>query len=264
MKKSLLTILGLSANLFLIGCADEQARAQIADTNAKLAQIQQSIGPSNTANNPQITTLNKLEDLQSQIDQLNGNVDTLSHNQKAYQETQDQLHQSVEQQVQALQQAAGQSVTSPKVASAPMGEIKPLKKSSSATTSANKSNLNSALKKIKNRNFPAAIKELKTIVKTSPDPETAADAQYYLAVSYAANNQYTDAIATARKFVNDNPDNRFAPDALRTEYISQMQLGMKQSAAKSAALLNKNYPDSPANKKVQAAIKPANNNADTE
>ena len=64
--------------------------------------------------------------------------------------------------------------------------------------------------------------------------------------------------------MNDNPQNRFAPDALRTEYISQMQLGMKQSAAKSAALLNKNYPDSQANKKVQAGIKPASNSADAE
>ena len=251
MKKSLLTILGLSANLFLIGCADEQARAQIADTNAKLAQLQSSIG--NVQNNPQISTLNKLDDLQNQIDQINGNVDTLNHNQKNYQATQDQLNQSTEQQIQAIQQATGQKVTSVQVASAAIAEIKP----ASAPIAGRKNELNAAIKKLKARNFPAAIKDFKTIIKTSPNPDTVADAQYYLAVSYAANSQYTDAIATALKFVTDNPQNKFAPDALRTEYVSQMQLGMKQSAAKSAALLNKNYPDSEANKKIQASIKPA-------
>jgi len=250
MKKSLLTILGLSANLFLIGCADDQARAQIADTNAKLAQLQSTVG--NVNNNPQITTLNKLDELQSQIDQINGNVDTLDHNQKNYQATQEQLNQSMEQQIQSIGQATGQKVSSPQVASAAIVEIK----AASSPVTSNKNELSSALKKIKSHNFPAAIKELKSIIKTSTNSDTVADAQYYLAISYAANSQYTDAIATARKFVADYPQNRYAPDALRTQYVSQIQLGMKQSAAKCAALLKRDYPDSEANKKVQASIKP--------
>ncbi len=251
MKKSLLTILGLSANLFLIGCADDQARAQIADTNAKLAQLQASVGSANNNSNSQISTLNRLDELQSQIDQINGNVDTLDHNQKSYQATQDQINQNTEQQLQTLAQGTGQTINAPHIASAPMTEIKP----ASAPVSANKNELSSALKKMKNRNFPAAIKDLKNIIKTSTNSDSVANAQYYLAVSYAGNSQYTDAIATARKFVTDYPQNRYAPDALRTQYVSQMQLGMKQSAAKTARLLKQNYPDSEANQKIQASLK---------
>ena len=40
MNKGLLAVFILSANLFLFaGCADDQARAQIADLNLKIAQL---------------------------------------------------------------------------------------------------------------------------------------------------------------------------------------------------------------------------------
>ena len=66
MKKSLLAILGLSANLFLIGCADDQARQQIADTNQRLSQIQQNVGvlDNKVSNQKVLDLLNQINDLQ--------------------------------------------------------------------------------------------------------------------------------------------------------------------------------------------------------
>lgn len=260
-KKSLLIILlGLSANLFIIGCADDQARSQIADTNAKLAQLQSNVGviDNKVSNQKMIDILNKLDDLQSQIDQLNGQISTLNSNQKNHNATQDQLNQSMDQRLQDLERSGSKGSYS--VASAP-ASTKYSDNNNSTQSSANATGSNgdssskqlkSALRKIKSHNFPQAINELKNIISTSNNPEVVTSASYYLCISYAANGQYKDAITTGRKFANDYPDSANAPDALRTVYISQNQLNMKQSAAKTAKLIISKYPDSDAAQKIQA------------
>ena len=259
MYPRLLIILGLSANLCLIGCADDQARAQIADTNVKLTQLQSNVGvlDNKVSNQKLIDILNKLDNLQSQIDQLNGNVATVSNNQKNYQATQDQLYQSIEQQIQDLQRAVGQPVgAAKKSSSAPAAATSDDNNDNQAASDNNQ--LKSSLRKIKAHNFPAAIKELKSIINNSQDDDVVTSATYYLTVSYAANGQYKEAIELGRKFATNYPQNQNAPDALRTVYISQKQLGMKQSAAKTANFVVKNYPNSDAAKKIQAERK-ANN-----
>lgn len=265
MRSLLIILVGLSANLFIIGCADDQARSQIADTNAKLAQLQSNVGviDNKVSNQKMIDILNKLDDLQSQIDQLNGQISTLNSNQKNHNATQDQLNQSVDQRLQDLERGVGSknsysvnSAAASSPATARYGDDKNSGKSAntvadSAGDSGSKQ-LKSALRKIKSHNFPQAISDLKNIINTSNNPDVVTSASYYLCISYAANGQYKDAIAAGRKFANDYPDNANAPDALRTVYISQNQLNMKQSAAKTAKLIISKYPDSDAAKKIQA------------
>jgi len=246
MQKRLLTILGLSATFFLIGCADDQARQQIADTNARLNKIQDNVSVLGTkvSNQKLLDILNKLDDLQNQINELNGNVDTLKHNQQAYQSNQDQINQSLQQQIQGTSKAAPDSTATAATISA---------------TDANKTNddaesLKAALKKVKAQNYPDAIKDLKNIAKNADDQEVVANATYYLAVAYAANKQYKDSMVTARKFIKDNPEHNKVPDAMRTIYIDQLELGMKKSANQTATLLIKKYPKSDAAKKVQQTL----------
>ena len=249
MQKKCLLVVVLLANIFLLyGCADDAARSQIADTNARLDKLQGNVGviDSKVSDQKMIDILNKIANLQDQIDELNGKVSTLSNNQKTYQETQDQVNQSVQQQIDtsntARNQKAVSSETLPVAASS--------KKSSSNPVIAGSGDLNSALKNIKNHNFPQAIKDLKNVIATSDDKETVQKALYYLTVTYAANTEYKNAVITGHKFVNDYPDSENVPDALRTVYISQKQLGMVKSAAKTAATLKQKYPDSNAAKKI--------------
>ncbi|MCE3267788.1 MAG: hypothetical protein K0R49_40 [Burkholderiales bacterium] len=248
MQKRLLTAIALSATFFLIGCADDQARAQLASTNAQVAQLQETVGVLGTKVSTQklVDILNKLDELQNQINQLNGEVDTLKQNQQEYKKTGDALYQGVQQQVQALQGTSG--VQQGSDVSAP----KPSQDEAPAPDANN--DLKSALQKIKARNFPQAIKELNSIISASDDQATVASASYYLSVAYAANGQYKDSIATARKFIADNPNNSNIPDAIRTVYIAQIQLGMKKSAANTANILIKEYPKSDAAKKVKKAV----------
>ncbi len=262
-KKCLLMVsLLLSTNIFLFGCADDAARAQIADTNARLDKLQGNVGiiDNKVSDQKMIDVLNKLDSLQNQIDELNGSVSTISHDQKSYQATQDQLNQSIEQQIQGVGTATVAATSTRKVIASEPEANNVRDSASSPKVAATSGDLKSALKKIKNRNFPQAIKELKNIIAISQDPETVQNATYYLAVTYAANNQYKDAIGTGRKFAADFPNNPNAPDALRTVYISQKQLGMVKSASKTVLLINQKYPDSDAAKKITAEQKSSNSN----
>lgn len=236
-KKCLLMIvISLSANFFLYGCADDAARAQISDTNARLDKLQGNIGviDSKVSDQKMINVLNKLDSLQDQIDDLNGKVSTISNNQKTYQATQEQVNQSLQQQIESSGAPSSQKIASSEVVSSGGGD------------------LDSAIKKIKNHNFSQAIKELKNIINTSPDKDTVQKASYFLTVTYAANTQYKDAVITGHKYVNDYPDSENAPDVLRTVYISQKQLGMVKSAAKTAATIKQKYPNSDSAKKISA------------
>lgn len=171
MKKSLLTILGLSANLFLTGCADDQARQQIADTNQRLNQIQQNVGvlDNKVSNQKMLDLLNQVNDLQSQINQLNGRVTNLEQGQGNAQGDAGQQLQSLDLRVQALESAIGGG--SPAVvrgAKAPQSTMNP--------------QLQDAIKKIQANNIAPAITELQAII-ASGDKNSAASARYFLSVA---------------------------------------------------------------------------------
>ena len=246
-KRSLLTVIGLSASLFLIGCADDQARAQLADTNYRLAQLQKNVGLLDTKvdNQKLIDMINQLDSLQNQINQINGSMDALRHNVKESQSTQEQLNQSFDSRLQALE---GGNKTS-NVTSTP--NTKPVEASIPIN---NNSELQRALVTLKAKDFPKSITQLKNIVATNPDKSTSANAEYYLGIAYAANGQYKQSIAVASKFYQENPNNKNAPDAMRTIFICQNQMGNKEAAKTMATKLQKMYPKSTAAKKVQSEL----------
>ncbi len=257
LKRSLLTALVLSTNLLLAGCADDQARSQIADTNIKLSQLQDNMGTldKQVSNQKLLDILNRLDDLQSQINEINGNVSTLKHNQDNYHDNTDQLYQSIDQRLTTLEKAAG--VISKPQASGVVAAVAPVVTTQTPKTE-NSAELKTAIKKIKAHDLNGAIHDLRNIIKTSDSDLNKAKARYYLSVAYAANGQYKDALITARNFATDYPQSADVPDAMRVMYISQIQLGMKKSAAKTASSLQTKYPNSDANKKVQADLNQSN------
>ena len=183
MKKSLLAILGLSANLFLIGCADDQARQQIADTNQRLSQIQQNVGvlDNKVSNQKVLDLLNQINDLQTQINQLNGRVANLEQGQSSGQGDVGQQLQSLDLRVQSLESAVG--IT---------GSVKPYA-GALKSNNVNAQQLQDAIKKIQANDLNSAITELKQVM-AGTDKASAASARYFLSVAYVANNQYKEAI----------------------------------------------------------------------
>jgi TolA-binding protein len=271
MSKCLLAIVILSANLLLTGCADDQARAQLADTNTRLSLLEQNVGllGNKVSNQKGLDLLNKLDELQSQVDQLNGIVSTLKQNQQTYQTTQDQINRGLQDQIQPNVTGATPSVATT-AKSDEGGDSDTVDNADSISNNKNipqnvsqdkaktqdkakvdKDKLDAALKRLKAHDFNNAIKQFKSIIDTSKDVQVSSTASYYLAVAYVANKQYKNAIAVARKFVTANPDNSNAPDALRIVYISQTELGMTKAAANTANSLLKTYPNSDAAKKLQ-------------
>lgn len=273
MKKRLLTMLTLSANLFLFGCADNQARAQIADLNNRLSQMQDSLSSvdNKVSGQKSLDIVNKMSDIQDQIDQINGSVSTLSNNQKKFQNTQNQVNQSLQQQINGVSasstvsssagrsnnnkpQASAAAVVGAVDASAPVASDDNPKNASAPIGGDDKKNLKTAFNEIKAHNFKKAIADLKNIVANSNDQTTVGTATYYLAVAYAASGNYKNSIASAKKYIGANPDGHDVPNALRTIYISQSQLGLQKSALKTARVLIKKFPNSEAAEKVKAQI----------
>lgn len=258
MKKSLLTMLILSANLLTLGCADDQARAQIADLNNRLSQMQDSVSTVNSKLSGQKTldVVNKMGDMQDQIDQINGSISTLNSNQKKFQDTQNQVNQSLQQQITSV--SGGVAAGSAAVAdSSSKSQASGVSKDASAPVASSdddKKKLKDAFNDIKAHKFKQATSELKEIITSSDNPATVSTANYYLAVAYAASGQYKNSIVAARKYLEANPNGRDAANAMRTIYISESQLGLKKSAQKTANELIKKFPNSDAAKKVKAQI----------
>ncbi len=242
MKKSLLAILVLSANLFLIGCADDQARQQIADTNQRLSQIQQNVGvlDNKVSNQKVLDLLNQINDLQTQINQLNGRVANLEQSQTSGQGNIGQQLQSLDLRVQALESSVGTT---------PSHSVVPGK----AVVGDMNGQLQEAIKKIQANDINGAITQLRQIMVSS-DKTSSASARYYLSVAYVANSQYKEAISEANKFISANGTSKNVPDALRVIFIAQTQLGNNTAANTTAKKLIKNYPNSDAAKKVAKQI----------
>lgn len=251
MKIRLLTIVVLSANL-LTGCADDQARTQIADTQVKLSQLQNDVNLLSTksSNSGQLDLLNRLDDLQEQINQLNHSVDDLKHNFSTSQQTQDQINQGVQKQIgggsvlsvstNSKSNASGSVVAATAVAA---GVAR-----GSVASNIDDKNLNSAIVQIRQKNYNGAIKKLNSIVAKSSNTQVVTKAKYYLVVAYAASGQYKSAINAGNNFVKENPDDPHAGNALQVVYISQKSLGMNKLAQVTLDQIQQKYPSAIVNK----------------
>ncbi len=253
MKKSLLTISILSANLFLLGCADDQARQQIADTNQRLNQLQQSITVVNNklTNQKTLDLLNQIDNLQNQVNQLNGKIAEFEQNKATASGDTAQQLQSLDMRVAALEGGD----TSAKAVKSNAADMKPVP----IVANANLDNpnsaklLDSAIAKIKANKIPAAITDLKQVI-SSGDTASAKEAHYYLSIAYVADSKYSTAVDEANKFISLSPKSKNVPDAMRVIYIAQTQMGNTTEAKAIASKLLKSYPNSSAAQKVAKQI----------
>ena len=244
----------LSTTVCLYGCADNQARSQISDTNTRLSQLETNIGvlDNKVSNQKVIDTLNKLNSLQSQIDQLNGNIATMGNNQQKNQDVQDQLFKSINQQLQDLRNQITAPATTAKSTSAASNDDTPNTPTTTDNTSGGEpDSLNMAIKQVKQHHFTDAIQILKLLIASSHNTTILAKANYYLSLSYVGNGDYKNGITQGRKFITNYPHNANVPDALLTMYIAQNQMGWATSAHKTKTLLLKQYPQSKAAIKLQ-------------
>lgn len=106
MKVRLLTIFLLSVNLLSVGCADDRARQQLADTNVQVSQLQQNVKVLNNkvSNQNGLEVVNTLNKLQNDVDQLNGEISNLKSDFYTHQNFQKQSYQGLQQQIDELQQ----------------------------------------------------------------------------------------------------------------------------------------------------------------
>lgn len=259
MKYRLLTILGLSASLFFIGCADEQARIQIADNQTKITRIEKNLDVigAKVSGQKALDILNKIEQLQNQIDTLNGSLSTLKHQITENQNTQNGLYQGLDARLQAVENQVSNFSQRPRENSSQNSN----EDASNNSTDNPKPNSSSAqvdstafqegISYLQKKQFNLASEKFQLAIAKSSKKQEVAQAKYYLSICMVAQNKYKEAISTADEFIVQNPNNKKVPDALRIIYISQTLLKDKDGATKTYNLLTSKFPDSEATKKVQ-------------
>lgn len=247
-KKSLLVNLAVVFLLSssLISCADEAAREQIADTQIQMSKMQKDLNTLNTKVNNQkgLDLMAQINGLQSQINQLNGTIADLNTSTAQSLKTQQDTINSLDARIQALENPGNKSNFTANTA---------------ATSAVATPTLANAVAQIKAKDFNNAITSLQAIKASSTsDSATKASASYYLSVAYLANTQNNEAISEAKEFIAKNPKNKSVPDAMRVLFIAYNNNNDTDNATKIAQKLIKQYPASPAAKKVSASLDSSN------
>jgi TolA-binding protein len=244
-NKSLAILLYCCIGLY--SCADDQARQEIASTNQHLTQLQQNVSVLDTkvSNQKLLELLNRTEDMQNQINALNGTISDITHEHNIV------VH-DLQQQLAAVESRL--SVSSTDDNSTQSSTVRANTDTSSLAT--DKMQLDGAIKKIKNKQAPAAIKDLKQLIaKEQSDNKNSSAAQYYLSVAYLANSQYKEAINQAKVVLaQQSLTPQLASDSLRVIFIAQSQLGNTVAAKATAKKLLKLYPNTTAAHKVSQQI----------
>ncbi len=246
MQKNLL-ILILSANLCVLlnSCADDQAREQLASNDARLSQLETTVGVLNNkvANQKLLDIVNKLDALQDQISQINGTIATLQADQLTLKDT-------IAQNNKAINDDNEDKLKNGDDHTNVVSDLNVKDTESEQYIDKENDALKLAVKNIKAHEFVVAIKDLKTIIKTTKNDNIKIQANYYLIVAYAASAQYKTTIFASNQFIKEYPHDIHVADVMFTMYISQKQLGMNESAKKTADTIRKKFPNSPVVKRL--------------
>ncbi|MDX1763581.1 MAG: tol-pal system protein YbgF [bacterium] len=128
--------------------------------------------------------------------------------------------------------------TSPRVSSAPSAPAR------SQAPSSEKSLYNSAMERMKKRQYDSAIREFRKFVKTYPRSDLADNAQYWIGESYYGLKRYEEAIIEFEEVIQRYPDGDKVPAALLKEGLAFHKLKDNGPARQILNKLIDKYPKS--------------------
>ena len=206
---------------------DEEARKRIADTNARLAQVQKQLDERITALESQLKSqglvdlFNQVEQLKTDVAKLRGQVEVLTF----------EVEQSQKRAARSLRRprhAPAQDRRRPRQPGA--GDAAPAAAAAAATPPSVAAPANeqraydAALDQFKAGNYAGAIVNFTAFVKAYPKSPLAPSAQYWTGNAQFAQKDFKGAMATQQKLVATWPDSSKVPDALLNIATCQFEL----------------------------------------
>ena len=252
---------------------DDEARKQIAATNAKVDAVQNRLNTiEQQAKEQGVSLLNDLEGIKSDIAKIRGQIEVLTYELNEAQKRQKDLYVDLDSRLRKIEaggagaaapttdaapapsapssaQVANAAGTfSPPPAAAPPAPAAPIVPVSAAEQRA----YDAALDQFKRGDYNGAIAGFQSFVKTYPRSLLASSAQYWVGNAQFAKKDYRNAIASQRTLIQLWPDSPKIPDALLNIASAQSEMGDNASARRTLEELIGKYPQSePASKAKQ-------------
>ena len=272
---------------------DEEARKRIADTNARLAQVQKQLDDRIAALEGQLRSqglvdlFNSVEQIKSEIARLRGQVEVLTHELEQAQKRQRDLYVDLDSRVRKLESAGsaaappadpntaaggtilpsapgggapGAPVTPPPAAAPPVasgtGAMPPgvPPPARPADPAAEQRAYDAALDQFKRGDYTGAITSFQNFVKQNPRSLLASSAQYWIGNAQFARKDYRAAVASQRTLIQQWPDSPKVPDALLAIASAQSEQGDNATARRTLEELMAKYPQSEAAGKAKQRL----------
>jgi len=252
---------------------DEEARKNIAATQARLDGLQRTLEARLTAMEQQtkeqsLDLLRDVEGMKSDLAKIRGQIEVLVYELGEQQKRQKDLYVDLDSRMRKMEAAAAPAAgdasapaasTPPAIVAnpAPSGTFSPPSNATPAApvvpvSAAEQRAYDTALDQFKRGDYPGAISGFQSFVKTYPRSLLASSAQYWVGNAQFARKDYRAAIASQRTLIQLWPDSPKIPDALLNIATAQSEIGDNASARRTLEELMAKYPQSePAQKAKQ-------------
>ena len=181
------------------------------------------------------------EAMQTELRRLRGELEEAQHEAKSAKDQQRDLYADLDKRIGALE---GRVQT--------LGTAAP---GGAAAAGNDKDAYQTALDKLKTRDYAGAEKSLVDFMASYPQSALVDNAQYWLGETYYVMRRYPDAVEAFGRVLRDHPDSRKVPDALLKLGYSEYELQRFREARQYLAKLLKGYPDTPAATEAQQRLK---------
>ena len=267
---------------------DDEARKRIADTNARLAQVQKQLEDRIGALESQLRSqglvdlFNSVEQIKGDIARLRGQVEVLTYELEQAQKRQRDLYIDLDSRVRKIESGSGAAPpTDPNAAaggtllpSAPgggapgtPGAVPPPSSGGSAMPpgvpppaarpadpAAEQRAYDAALDQFKRGDYPGSIASFSNFVRAYPQSPLAPSAQYWVGNAYYARKDFRASIAAQRTLISVYPSSNKVPDALLNIASAQSDLNDNAAARRTLEELIAKYPQTDAAQKARQRL----------
>ena len=257
---------------------DNEARQRIADTNARLAQVQKQLEDRLATLESQIKSqglvdlFNQVEQIKSEIARLRGQQEVLTYELEQAQKRQRDLYVDLDTRLRKLEsgpQASGETPPANQGAAAgnpppfsppnvsaggqpPAGVAPPARPPSDPAVEQRA--YDAALDQFKRGDYGGAIANFSGFVKNYPQSPLAPSAQYWIGNAQYARKDYRASITAQRLLITNYPTSPKVPDALLNVASAQSDLNDNAAARRTLEELMQKYPQSEAAVKAKQRL----------
>jgi tol-pal system protein YbgF len=206
----------------------------------KATAVEQRVDRIEEQNKALLDLQRQLDAVQADVRRLRGELEESAHETKSVRGQQQDLYRDLDRRLQAVEARLAAAAALP---------------AAGAAGGNDKDAYQSALDKLKNRDYEGAEQSLKDFLATYPQSSFADNALYWLGETYYVEKRYPEALDAFQRVAKEHPDSRKVPDALLKAGYTQYEQKRYREARELLTQVTSSYPDSPAAAEARERLK---------